>query len=340
MDTRQFITQELEKLIASDKTPDNIKHWAQDLLEAIQIPETPQPIPPAPAPDPEPTPTPIPNGATIDACLFYMAKPGDYGINRKYTSTLSVCGWSFNHRGDDNKSNAQLNRLCGEAKAFGKNNGLNVSLLPMIIISSDGKWTPYNGYPYNGGLHQERVCFWMGIWRNDYMTPNGLNPFPIFACGDDKNESCDPANPAWQRMVKEFGAYIQGSEFATKFSTKFPDVCMIWEAEKIGGVSLAQTAVDVGRAAFPNSRIWIHATRPEFAGVTADVIAIQSPLDPFSGDSLTDDQIRSHHEAFRKARKSSSQKLMWMEWTMPDAAKANAQRALIRRLNDCYGTGC
>lgn len=341
MNAKEFIIKELEQIAASDKTPAEIKKKIAELLAILKDGVAdPVPVPVPPTPPAPPAPPPGPAGVTIDACLFYKAQGGDYGQNRGYTSTLSVCGWSFNHQGDDNKSNAQLKRLCGESQAFGKANGLNVKLLPMIVISSDGKYTPYNGYPYDGGLHTERTCFWFGIWRNDYMAPAGLYPFPIFACGDKLDETNNPASLAWEKMVKEVAAYIQGAEFGGKFSTEFPDVCMIWEAEKLGGVALAQIAVDVGRQAFPKSRIWIHATKPEFAGVTADVIAIQSPLDPFHGDDLTDDVIRSHHEAFRKARKSANQKLMWLEWTMPDAAKAAAQRKLIRSLNDCYGTGC
>lgn len=314
-----------------------IKDW---LNRQQPTPTPPAPVPPTPVP-PVPDPVPTPTGDSIDATLFYKAKSGDYGQNSGYTSTLGVCSWSFNHQGDDNKSNAQLKRLCGESKDFGKANGLNVKLLPMIVMGANGsKFTPYNSYPYGGGLHKERVCFWMGIWRNDYMSPNGLYPFPIFACGDNLDDMCNPASSNWQRMVKEFAAYIQGSEFGGKFSTSFPDVCMIWEAEKLGGVGLAQTAVDVGRAAFPKSRIWIHATKPEFAGVSADVIAIQGPVHPFQGDGLTDDNIRNHHEAFRKARKLASTKLMWMEWNKPDGSRVKAQRALIRSLPDCIGAGC
>jgi len=313
--------------------------WMEELLAWLKSQQTPDPTPtPDPVP-PDPIP-PAPTTGTIDACLFYKAQAGDYGQNRGYTSTLSVCRWSFNHQGDDAKAESQLKRLCGESKAFGVKNGLNVKLVPMIIISSNGKWTPYNAYPFGGGLHKERVCFWLGIWRQKHMEPNGLYPFPIFSCGDNLDPTNNPADGNWQKMIKEIGAYVQGAEWGAKFSTVFPDVCMIWEAEKLGGVALAQKAVDVGRAAFPKSRIWIHATKPEFAGVSADVIAIQSPLDPFSGDKLTDDAIRSHHEAFRKARRSSAQKLMWMEWTMPDATKAAAQRKLIRNLPDCSGVGC
>jgi len=233
--------------------------------------------------------------------------------------------------------NSQIQAVIAEMKSINP----AITWFPMLFLNNAPKGeyiTPYPSGTSNNlygkwDLHKEVLSFWSAVW----WQGTGLQVSPVIACGDDPNDFNTPTTN-WKRFVNDLGTWYK-NELSPKYPNSYHSVFASWEAEKLYGkdVGKLQQAVDVCKAAFPNTPIWVHLTDPDLVkGLKVDVIAIQSPKDPFHGDQLSDSDLVNWVNAFAG---NTNVPIHFLECTGPWASKYVHQREVVRNTGKTIGVG-